>query len=169
MRGIFALVGLLVATSAMGQDMPHFEFRGMTAESTVDQHQEILSKCEKYFNAQGCKLKDMNVAGVLAFPEAMFANSDGKLMEIRGSISRHNYQTLNQGYIAKWGKPKIYTEEVAQNGFGAKLTIPLSIWKFAEGDMTLIGPNFRGDGSWHFRTHARQAYLDNLSAPKADF
>ncbi len=169
MRGATLIAGLLLTAAVSAQELPRFDFRGMTTDSTAEQHRDILQKCEKYMNLQGCKLKDMDVAGVLAFPEAMFRHSDGKLDEIRGSISRHYYDTLNQGFIAKWGAPTVYTEETVQNGYGAELVIPMSVWKFAEGDMTLIGPSFRGQGSWHFRTHQRQAYLDGLRAPKADF
>ena len=169
MRKVILVVGALAATSAAAQSLPTFEFRGLTVSSTAVQHQSMLNKCEKYFNAQGCKLKDANVAGVLAFPEAMFQHSDGTLMEIRGSIARYNYATLEQGFIAKWGQPNDRVEQAVQNGFGAKLTIPISEWRFAEGKMTLIGPDFRGQGSWHFRTHQRQAYLDGLNAPKKDF
>lgn len=168
MRRMMLAVGALVTSSAVAQSSPTFEFRGLTVSSTAPQHESILNKCEKYFNAQGCKLKDANVAGVLAFPEAMFQDSDGTLMEIRGTISRYNYGTLEQGFISKWGPPE-RVEENVQNGFGAKLTIPISVWKFAEGNMTLTGPDFRGQGSWHFRTHQRQAYLDGLRAPKKDF
>lgn len=169
MRLPILVVCLLGATGASAQTLPSFEFRGMTTRSTAAQHQDVLQRCERYFNAQGCKLKDMNVAGVLAFPEAMFRDSDGTLEEIRGTISRYNYPTLERGFIDKWGEPTLHSEETLQNGFGATLVIPTSVWRFSEGEMTLIGPNFRGDGSWHFRTHARQTYLDGLRAPQADF
>lgn len=169
MRKAMLAASALVAGSASAQTLPTFEFRGLTVSSTAPQSQNILNKCEKYFNAQGCKLKDANVAGVLAFPEAMFQNSDGRLMEIRGTVARYNYATLEQGFIDKWGRPSERIEQEVQNGFGAKLTIPISVWRFAEGKMTLTGPDFRGKGSWHFRTHQRQAYLDGLQAPKKDF
>jgi hypothetical protein len=169
MRKLILVASVLAASGAVAQGLPKFEFRGLTVSSTAAQHQSILNKCEAYFNAQGCKLKDANVAGVLAFPEAMFQNSDGQLMEIRGTIARYNYATLEQGFIDKWGKPSERIEQEVQNGFGAKLTIPINVWTFEEGKMTLTGPDFRGQGSWHFRTHQRQAYLDGLEKPKKDF
>lgn len=169
MRIMLLAAVALVASSASAQALPTFEFRGLTVSSTIPQHENILNKCEKYFNAQGCKLKNADVAGVLALPEAMFQNSDGTLMEIRGSIAHYDYSTLEQGFINKWGPASERVEQEVQNGFGAKLTIPISVWKFAEGNMTLTGPDFSGQGSWHFRTHQRQAYLDALQAPKKDF
>ena len=106
---------------------------------------------------------------MLAFPEAMFRNSDGNLDEVRGRVSHYSYATLLEGFTAKWGNPDSHFENEFQNGYGAKIVIPTSAWEFSEGRMILIGPDFRGDGVWHFRTHARQAYLDGLSAPKSDF
>jgi hypothetical protein len=76
MRKLIIAASALVASNATAQGLPKFEFRGLTVASTAPQHQSVLNKCEKYFNAQGCKLKDANVAAVLAFPEAMFQHTD---------------------------------------------------------------------------------------------
>lgn len=149
-------------------ELPNFEFKGVKATDTYDQHAAEFQKCEKYFNFNGCRFKAGEVAGVLVGPEAGWG-TDGKLMTIRASFADFSYDKINAGFQQKWGKPDAYTEIEAQNGFGAKIKIPTSVWHFAEGDMTLIGPDFRHDCSFAFRTHAYQAYLDSLDKPKADF
>lgn len=172
LRKLQLVAGLWLLSVSMGaaaETDRTFEFRGLTVASKAEQHRDMLQKCAAYLNAQGCKLKNQEVAGVLAFPEAMFRDSDGTLEEIRGSVSRLSYATLLEGFTAKWGKPDQHQESEFQNGYGAKIVIPTSVWEFSEGRMTLTGPDFRGNGVWHFRTHARQAYLDGLRAPKRDF
>lgn len=169
MRRFLIGLGILVSTHALAGEPVAFEFRGLTVESTSAGSADILQKCEAYFNSQGCKLVDAHVAGTLSFPQAMFANSTGKMEELRGTVYGDSYETIRAGFIQKWGEPTSYVEESVQNGYGATKKIPVSVWKFADGELTLIGTDFRGDGEWHFRTFARQAYLDGLKKPKADF
>ena len=165
------LIGVLLtgmASTAMAQNAPTFDFKGIAATDSYEQHKTAFQKCEKYFNFQGCKFKDREVAGVLAFPEAGWTD-DGRLVLIRGTVAEFNYRTLVEGFRQKWGAPDLYTEIDAQNGYGAKIKIPVSVWNFVEGEMKLTGPSFRTDGRFEFVTHERKAYLEGLDKPKADF
>jgi hypothetical protein len=166
---VIGLLGLSLATVAQGQGATRsFDFKGIKAGDTYDQHTAEFRKCDKYMNFNGCRFKDAQVAGVYVGPEAGWG-FDGKLMTIRGNFQDFSYDKIDAGFQQKWGKPDAYTEVEVQNGYGAKIRIPTSVWHFAEGDMTLIGPDFRHGCSFAFRTHAYQAYLDGLEKPKADF
>jgi hypothetical protein len=128
----------------------------------------MFAKCEKYMNMSGCKFLDAKVGGKLTFPEAGWA-SDGSLLLIRGTVTSYDYATVRQAFEAKWGKPTFESQSSAQNGYGAKIEIPSSVWRFAEGEMTLVGPSFNGRGRFEFQSIARKAYMESLNRPKADF
>jgi hypothetical protein len=166
---IFVAVALSVTAAAQAERLPrHFDFKGITANDRYDQHKSDFERCDKYMNFNGCRFKDPMVAGAPVSPEAGWA-SDGSLVLIRASFSSSNFERINEGFRAKWGEPDTYVEQQVQNGFGAKLTIPVAVWKFAEGEMSLIGPNFRHTGSFEYQSHARKLYMDGLKKPKADF
>lgn len=165
---LWSVGALSLASGAAAKDLPSFDFKGIQATDTYAQHQGAFRKCDKYFNFNGCKFDDQEVAGVLSFPEAGWAD-DGSLQLIRGNFSSYNYDKIEAGFKAKWGEPDIYAVDTIQNGFGATLNIPYSVWKFAEGEMRLTGPDFRREGSFEFLSHARMAYLEGLERPKADF
>lgn len=166
---ILGTLALSVAAAAQAHDaLRSFDFKGIKASDRYEQHKDAFQKCSKYMNFNGCRFKDIMVAGAIVGPEAGWA-PDGSLVLIRASFADSSYERIDEGFRAKWGEPDAYVEQQVQNGFGAKLTIPVAKWKFAEGEMTLIGPDFRRSGSFEFQTHARKAYMDSLSKPKADF
>src|SRR5258708_6868528 len=129
------LLGAPLSQSQAQAPLTSFEFKGVRATDIMSQHVTLFGKCDKYFNFIGCKFLDANVGGQLAFPEAGWA-PDGSLVLIRGSFSSFNYSVIREAFEAKWGKPASSNELPVQNGFGAKAIIPISVWEFAEGEMT---------------------------------
>ena len=169
MRFVTAItLSLALASTANAQQARSFDFKGVKATDRYEQHKDAFERCEKYKNFEGCRFKDIMVAGTIVGPQAGWA-PDGSLVLIRANFTSVQFSRIAEGFREKWGKPDVYVEQNVQNAYGAKLAIPIATWKFAEGEMTLVGPDFRQNASFEFQTHARKAYIDGLSKPKADF
>ena len=166
-RLAFGILALAYIGAAHATTLPPFEFKGMKATDLRSQHEDMWKKCEKYFSAWGCALKDNEVGGVLAFPQVGW-DDEGHMVWLRGTVSASSYITLREAFTTKWGSP---TRAVlsAQNAYGANVDIEILVWKFAEGNMTLTSPGFSRSSAWAWHSTAHQVYLDNLHKPKQDF
>lgn len=165
------LVGLALIGSgpALTPNLPHFDFKGVKPTDTRAMHEASINKCDRYFQADGCTLKDGKVAGVSVNPRFMFADDGSGLRRIRGDFIGTNYPVLLASFKAKWGEPTRETETTVQNGYGATLRIPEATWEFVEGVMIITGPGFKGWGNIHYKSRAVMAAEDEAAKPKVDF
>jgi hypothetical protein len=166
-RLAFGVLALVLSGAAHAAALSSFEFKGMKATDMRSQHEGMWKKCEKYFSAWGCDLKDSQVGGVLAFPQVGW-DDQGHMVWMRGTVSASSYSTLKEAFTTKWDSP-IRVVQSAQNGFGAKIDVETLVWKFSEGNLTLNSPGFSRSSEWAWHSNAYQAYLDNLHKPKQDF
>jgi hypothetical protein len=147
-----------------------FEFKGIRATDTLEAHRAEFAKCDKYFLAQGCVPKDTAVGGVTMFDlEVLFADDGSGVSQIRSDFAARSYDTLVAAFTIKWGKPNASAVSSIQNGFGAKLDVPIANWKFNEGTMTLRGGDFQGYARMEFMSNAEKARIEALDKPKVDF
>lgn len=149
--------------------LQHFEFKGVKPADTKAMHAGRIAKCDRYFQADGCTLKDDKVGGISVNPRFMFADDGSGLRRIRGDFIGANYPVLLASFKAKWGSPSKESETVVQNGYGATLRIPDATWGFVEGEMTITGPDFKGWGQIHYRSRSVIAAEVQASRPKVDF
>lgn len=165
------LLGLALFGSgpAFASGLPHFDFKGVKPADTRAMHQAAIAKCDRYFEADGCTMKDEKVAGISVNPRFMFADDGSGLRRIRGNFLGTNFPVLLSSFKAKWGQATSETEQTVQNGYGATLSIPEATWEFVEGVMTITGPDFKGWGNIHYRSRVVMAAEDEAAKPKVDF
>lgn len=167
-RFLMVALAMSAATIAEAQSgtLPHFDFKGITATTTLAEATPKLRSVDAYYgNTRGGHLIDDTVNGYHTDVNAVF--DEKGLLVMNGNAL--DYDKTKEAFTLKWGKPSQVFTKPLQNGYGAKINSETVVWQFAEGRMTLQEGGFRGDPSFSYESLRQIEFIRDTNKAKVDF
>jgi len=148
----------LVASPAIAQEKPVFDFAGFDTETAVA-NPSFGRGCDVDRDEPGktaCSAWNMRLGDGSA-KIVMVNLYEGKLSSALGILDRNQFLSVLSAFTAKYGSPDRTETRVWRNGAGASLDNEVFIWEFQGGELELesIGSRIRDSSFQFFHTTNR--------------